>query len=78
MIVANSTFQYVAFAALGVFASLFIGSHKLSKEHQVTKTGLAEEEARRKEFQEQKRQSKEMLRGQGKSGSGEKVAGDAV
>jgi hypothetical protein len=70
--------QYVAFAALGLVASLFIASNKLSKEHQVTKTGLAEEEARRKEFQEQKRQPKEMLRAQRKSESGEKAAGDAV
>jgi hypothetical protein len=76
--VANSSYQYVAFAALGVVASLSIGSHKLSKEHQVTKTGLAEEEARRKEFQEQKRQSKEMLRAKRKSESEEKFAGNAV
>ena len=53
--------MYVAFAALGVFISLFIGNQKLSKEHQVTKTGLAEEEARRKEFQEKRRQSREIL-----------------
>ena len=52
----------------------------MSKEHQVTKTGLAEEEAKRKELQEQKHQSKEMLRAQRKSQSAEreKVAGDAV
>ncbi|KAG0652184.1 efflux pump dotC [Hyphodiscus hymeniophilus] len=54
--------MYVAFAGLGVFISLFIGNQKLSKEHTVTKTGLAEEEAKRKEMQEKKRQSKEMLR----------------
>lgn len=54
--------MYVCFAALGVVISLFIGSQTLSKEHQVTKTGLAEEEAKRKELQEKKRQSKEMLR----------------
>ena len=54
--------MYVAFAGLGVFISLFIGNQKLSKEHQVTKTGLAEEEAKRKDLQEKKRQSKEMLR----------------
>jgi Na+/melibiose symporter-like transporter len=51
--------MYVAFAGLGVFISLFIGNQKLSKEHQVTKTGLAEEEARRKQFKEEKKQSKE-------------------
>jgi hypothetical protein len=53
--------MYVAFAALGVVVSLFIGNQKLSKEHQVTKTGLVEEEAKRKELQERKRQSKEIL-----------------
>ena len=75
--------MYVAFAGLGVFISLFIGNQKLSKEHQVTKTGLVEEEAKRREFQERKRQSKEMLReekraskealkGNGKHESGER------
>lgn len=54
--------MYVAFAALGVFISLFIGNQKLSKDHQITKTGLAEEEAKRKDLQEKKRQSKEILR----------------
>lgn len=54
--------MYVAFAALGVFVSLFIGSNVLSKEHEETKTGLAEEEIKRKELQEKKRLSKEMLR----------------
>ena len=54
--------MYVAFAALGVFISLFVGNQKLSKEHQITKTGLVEEEAKRKEMQEKKRQNKEMLR----------------
>lgn len=53
---------YVAFAALGVFVSLFIGANTLSKEHHETKTGLVEEEIKRKELQEKKRQSKEMLR----------------
>jgi hypothetical protein len=54
--------MYVAFAGLGVFISLFIGNQKLSKEHQVTKTGLAEEEAKRKDLQEKKRMSREMLK----------------
>jgi hypothetical protein len=60
--------------------SLFIGSHKLNKEHQITKTGLAEEEAKRKELQEEKRRSKEMLRAQHniENLEREKVAGDAV
>lgn len=73
--------QYVAFAALGLFISCFIGQHKLKKEHEVVKTGLAEEEAKRKELQESKRASREMLREQDeqrKSSSREKVAGEAV
>jgi hypothetical protein len=53
--------MYVAFAALGVAVSLFIGNQTLSKEHHVTKTGLAEEEAKRKELQQKKRASKEAL-----------------
>lgn len=53
---------YVAFAALGVFVSLFIGNNILSKEHQITKTGLGEEEAKRKELQEKKRLSKAQAR----------------
>jgi len=59
---------YVAFAALGVFVSLFIGANKLSKEHQVTKTGLAEEELKRKELQEKKRQSKDLIREEKRAG----------
>lgn len=73
--------QYVAFAALGLFISCFIGQHQLDKEHQVVKTGLAEEEAKRKELQENKKMSKELEREQKeqrKSSSREKVAGEAV
>jgi putative component of membrane protein insertase Oxa1/YidC/SpoIIIJ protein YidD len=36
----NHKSQYVAFAALGLFSSLFISSKKLSRTHQITKTGL--------------------------------------
>lgn len=53
--------MYVAFAALGVFISLFIGKNTLSKEHQETKTGLIEEEIKRKELQEKKQLSKEAV-----------------
>lgn len=53
--------MYVAFAALGLFISLFIAAKVLSKEHQVTKTGIAEEELKRKELQEKKQMSKEQL-----------------
>jgi len=52
---------YVVFAALGVFISLFIGKNVLSKQHQITKTGLGAEEAKRKELQETKRHSRELL-----------------
>jgi hypothetical protein len=56
--------MYVAFAALGVVISLFIGKHELSKEHNITKTGLAEEESKRREELDRKLASKEMLRGE--------------
>ncbi|KAL3422194.1 major facilitator superfamily transporter [Phlyctema vagabunda] len=64
--------MYTAFAALGVFVSLFVGNQKLSKEHQVTKTGLAAQEANRKEKQDRNRMSKDQKRK--KSGSDEAVA----
>jgi hypothetical protein len=35
--------MYVAFAAFGIFLSLFIGDQKLSKDHTVLKTGLVED-----------------------------------
>ncbi len=70
--------QYVAFSVLGLVAGLFIGQKTLTKEHQVTKTGLAEEEAKRKEAKEQKRLSREKLRAERKSESDEKIATDAV
>ena len=81
--------MYVAFAALGVVVSLFIGNQKLSKEHQVTKTGLVEEEAKRKELQEkkkaskeaiaeEKRASRERLKAQGRKENGEMVPKEEV
>jgi hypothetical protein len=54
--------MYVAFAALGLVSSLFIAKNKLSKEHQVVKTGIAEEEKARKEAKENRRLSKEERR----------------
>jgi hypothetical protein len=39
--------------------SMFIGTHELSREHQVTKTGLVEEEAKRLEAKEKKRLARE-------------------
>jgi hypothetical protein len=51
--------MYVAFAVLGLVASTFIGTHELSREHQVTKTGLVEEEAKRLEAKEKKRLARE-------------------
>ncbi len=54
--------MYVAFAALGLVVSLFIAKNKLSKEHQVVKTGIAEEEKARKEAKENRRVSKEERR----------------
>jgi len=50
--------MYVAFSGLGLLVSLGVGSKKLSKEHEVTRTGLVEEERKRKENKEAKRVSK--------------------
>jgi hypothetical protein len=41
--------MYVAFAALGLLISFAIGKQVLSKEHEVTKVGLEEQERLRKE-----------------------------
>ncbi|RFU33813.1 hypothetical protein B7463_g2577, partial [Scytalidium lignicola] len=46
---------FVAFGALGLFTSFFIVKNKLSKEHQLTKTGLAEEEVKRRERKQEKK-----------------------
>jgi EmrB/QacA subfamily drug resistance transporter len=46
--------MYVAFAALGLAVSFLIVQRKLEKEHQLTKTGLKEEEANRVEAKESK------------------------
>lgn len=46
--------MYVCFAALGLLVSAFIGKQVLSKQHQVTKTGLVEEEAKRKALKDAK------------------------
>lgn len=54
--------MYIAFAALGLATSFFIAQNKLSKEHQITKTGIAEEEKARKEAKEKKMLSKEARR----------------
>ena len=40
--------MYVAFSGLGLLVSLAIRSKKLSKQHEVVRTGLAEEERKRK------------------------------
>ena len=54
--------MYVAFAALGLAISLFIKQNKLGTEHQVVKTGIAEEEKARKEKKENQRLSREQRR----------------
>jgi len=53
---------FVAFAGFGLLVSLLISKKTLSKEHQVVKTGLAEEEVKRKEAQQKKRMSKDEKR----------------
>jgi hypothetical protein len=47
--------MYAAFSVVGLLSTYFISTTKLSKEHQITKTGLAAEEANRREMKEQKR-----------------------
>ncbi|KAL2063804.1 hypothetical protein VTL71DRAFT_5609 [Oculimacula yallundae] len=47
--------MYVAFAALGLVCTAFIGNNVLSKEHETVKTGLAEEERHRKEAKEDRK-----------------------
>ncbi|KAH8596637.1 major facilitator superfamily-domain-containing protein [Bisporella sp. PMI_857] len=49
---------YVAFAGLGILVSLFVRRNVLSREHQVTKTGLQAEEARRMAIKEEKKQAR--------------------
>lgn len=46
---------YVAFAALGLVITAFIGNNVLSKEHQTVKTGLDEEERHRLEAKEKEK-----------------------
>ncbi|KAG9235409.1 MFS multidrug transporter-like protein [Amylocarpus encephaloides] len=80
--------MYVTFSGLGLFISLFISHKNLNKEHQVTKTGLVEEEAKRKELQEKKKESREkiseekrasneVLRAQARKENGEVAPGKA-
>jgi len=55
---------YVAFAALLIFVSFFITKVELSKEHEKTKTGVAEQERIRKEQQELKKQRRALKKGE--------------
>lgn len=52
---------YVAFAALGLAFSMFIGSQVLDKKHEVARTGLAHEEEKRQEELERRRAKKEKV-----------------
>jgi hypothetical protein len=63
---------YVVIAALGLLISIFIKKSVLSKQHQTTKTGLAAEEAKRLELQEQKRRSNAPLDEEKEIGEAEK------
>lgn len=63
---------YVAFGALGLVFSAFIKDSVLSKEHELTKTGLAEEEAKRAEEAERKK-AKAAGKVKGESGSSERL-----
>lgn len=53
---------YVAFAILGIFASLFIKSTVLSKEHNTAKTGVEEQERVRLEEKAERKERKEARR----------------
>ena len=64
---------YVCISACGIVAAAGIGKKKLSKEHQVHKTGLEEEERNRRERKAEKEAKRESKRQLG--GSGEDVGG---
>ena len=68
---------YVCISACGIVAAAFIGKKKLSKEHQVYKTGLEEEERNRRERMRERKEKRESKRiSQNPDGSGEKVGGE--
>lgn len=50
--------MYTAFAALGLILSFFIRHQRLSTEYKMTKTGLVEEEVKRRGLQMTKKTSK--------------------
>lgn len=56
--------MYVCFAALGLGASFFISKQVLKREHETTKTGLAEEEIKRLERRERRKGKKNNVRGE--------------
>jgi hypothetical protein len=68
---------YVIFSVLGFCFSLFIGARVLTKEHEITKTGLAEEEVKRLEEQE-RRKAKAAGRVKGEKSSSENVTKEEV
>ena len=75
---------YVCIAALGLAASLAIGKQKLSKQHEVTKTGLEEQKRQRQERKSEvkaKRESKadggDSKRASRLSGGGKRSVDDA-
>ncbi|TVY47129.1 MFS-type transporter [Lachnellula cervina] len=72
--------MFVAFAGFGLLVSLLITKRTLSKEHQVVKTGLAEEEAKRKEAQVNKRLSRDVKRGEKEAlkRDGRKASGEVL
>jgi hypothetical protein len=56
--------QYVAWAALGLFVSFFIGSQQLAKDHTTARTGLKEmEEAKRAEKAQKQAEKRQRQRG---------------
>lgn len=76
---------YVAFSAAGLCVGLLVKQKNLSKEHQVVKTGLAEEEAKRNAALQEKRLSRgekrgvtEAMKREGRKESGEIVPQEDV
>jgi hypothetical protein len=61
----------VCFAAAGLAVSAFVSTQKLSKQHEVTKTGLAAEEENRRLAKEAKKKKASSAGGLAESGSEE-------
>jgi hypothetical protein len=74
--------MYVCFAGAGLVCSTFIRHKALNKEHQITKTGLVEEEAKRRELKGRRKEgaasSGDEEKGLEREVNGEATTGEAV